>query len=145
MFADRLDKSIALTVTEVVDREPLLPGRIYVAPGDYHVEVRRSGESVVLRTHQSPREEDNRPSATVLFRSVAQVFGARALAVVLTGMGSDGLLGCQSVRDLGGRVLVQDQESSVVWGMPGSVVRAGLADEVLDPEALGLRLAKEAA
>jgi two-component system chemotaxis response regulator CheB len=95
-----------------------------------------------MSSHQAPREENARPSANVLLRSAAKVFGAGTLAVVLTGMGSDGLLGAQSVHDAGGEVVVQDEESSVVWGMPGGVVRAGLADGVLTPDAIGRHLAR---
>jgi len=85
----------------------------------------------MLQTHQGPRENFCRPSVDVLFRSVASVYGERALAVVLTGMGQDGLKGCEMLRAAGARIYVQDEASSVVWGMPGFVAKAGLADKVL--------------
>ena len=143
MFAARLDRAVAATVREGVDGELLQPGHVYVAPGDHHMEVVRSPRGVSLTIHQAPREDNARPSATLLLRSAARVFGLRTLAVVLTGMGSDGLLGAQAVHDAGGTVLAQDEKSSVVWGMPGAVVRAGLADQVLTPDALARRLARD--
>src|SRR5205807_7639079 len=94
-------------------------------------------DGVRLRLHQGPPENSCRPSADVLFRSAAEVYGAGVLAVVLTGMGRDGLHGCEAVREAGGQVLVQDEASSVVWGMPGTVARAGLADQVLPLPQLG--------
>ena len=81
--------------------------------------------------NQDPPENSCRPAADVLFRSVAQAFGPSALAVVLTGMGQDGLRGCEAIRAAGGQIVVQDEATSVVWGMPGAVARAGLADRVL--------------
>jgi two-component system, chemotaxis family, protein-glutamate methylesterase/glutaminase len=81
--------------------------------------------------HQDPPENSCRPAVDVLFRSVAQAFGPNALVVILTGMGQDGLRGCEAIREAGGQIVAQDEATSVVWGMPGSVVRAGLADRVL--------------
>ena len=88
-------------------------------------------DGVRLRTHEGPPENSCRPAVDVLFRSVAQVYGAGALAVVLTGMGQDGLRGCECIREAGGQVLAQDEATSVVWGMPGAVSQAGLAEKVL--------------
>ena len=93
--------------------------------------VAREGAQGRVRVHQGPPENSCRPAADVLFRSVAQAFGANSLAVVLTGMGQDGLRGCEAIRAAGGQVIVQDEATSVVWGMPGFVARAGLADRVL--------------
>ena len=96
------------------------------------MEVARDAQDAVrLRLHQGPPENSCRPSVDVLFRSVAETYGAATLAVVLTGMGQDGLRGCERIREIGGQVLTQDEASSVVWGMPGLVARAGLADQVL--------------
>jgi two-component system chemotaxis response regulator CheB len=113
------------------------PGRAWLAPGDFHLALARDAAAVRLRIHQGPPENSCRPSVDVLFRSVAEVYGPGVLAVVLTGMGQDGLRGCERIRAAGGQVLAQDAASSVVWGMPGAVARAGLADAVLPLEQLG--------
>jgi two-component system chemotaxis response regulator CheB len=93
--------------------------------------VHRLDGRVGLRTHQGPPENSCRPAVDVLFRSVAETFGPHAIGVILTGMGYDGRRGCESIRAAGGQVLAQDEASSVVWGMPGAVVAAGLADVVV--------------
>jgi two-component system chemotaxis response regulator CheB len=85
---------------------------------------------VVLKTHQGPQENFCRPSVDVLFHSISRVYGARALAVVLTGMGPDGLKGCETLRSLGAHIYLQDEASSVVWGMPGFVAKGGSADKI---------------
>ncbi len=101
------------------------------------MEVQRADGTVCLKTHQGPRENFCRPSVDVLFRSVASVYGARTLAVILTGMGQDGLKGCEMLRAQGARVYVQDEATSVVWGMPGFVAKAGLADKILPLDRIG--------
>ncbi len=131
MLASRLSAESAVPVRECTAGEPLKPGCVFLAPGDYHMTVNSDDGIVRLGTHQGPKENFCRPSVDVLFRSVARVFGARAMAVVLTGMGQDGLKGCELLRGAGARVVVQDEASSVVWGMPGFVARAGLADKIL--------------
>jgi two-component system chemotaxis response regulator CheB len=131
MLAARLSAKSQLPVRECVSGEPVSPGYAVIAPGDFHMVVHQENGSPVLTTHQGPRENFCRPSVDVLFRSVAGVYGDRALAVVLTGMGQDGLKGCETLRTAGARVYVQDEASSVVWGMPGFVARAGLADKIL--------------
>ena len=93
--------------------------------------VVRNGLQACVLLHQDPPENSCRPAVDVLFRSVARTYGANALAVVMTGMGQDGLRGCEAIHAAGGQVIVQDEPSSVVWGMPGFVTRAGLADKVL--------------
>jgi two-component system chemotaxis response regulator CheB len=112
------------------------PGRIWIAPGDLHMVVRRLGQRVEIHTHQAAREHSCRPSADLLFRSVAEVYGPRTLGVVMTGMGQDGLQGSRLIRKAGGHVIVQDKASSVVWGMPGYVARAGLAEQVVPLQGL---------
>ena len=97
---------------------------------------------VRIQTHQGPPVNSCRPSVDVLFRSVAATYGSRSLAVVLTGMGQDGLRGCEDIREAGGQVVVQDQASSVVWGMPGFVARAGLAEKVLPLDQVGAEVAR---
>ena len=137
LLAERLAARAAIGVVEGSGGTTLHPGSAWIAPGDCHMEVMRNAQQAVcLRLHQGPPENSCRPSVDVLFRSVAQMYGARTLAVVLTGMGQDGLRGCERIREAGGQVLVQDEGTSVVWGMPGLVARAGLADQVLPLEQL---------
>jgi two-component system chemotaxis response regulator CheB len=131
LLAERLDQYSPLTVREAEDGTELRPGLVIVAKGDHHLRIRRSGGVLVTAIDQAPQENSCRPSVDVLFRSVAEVYGAKALAVMLTGMGSDGLRGTRALKAEGGMTLVQDQASSVVWGMPGAVAEAGLADQVL--------------
>lgn len=136
LLAGRLAAKSAIPVTECVSGEELRPGCAVLAPGDFHMVV--SQEDVTrLRVHQAARENFCRPSVDVLFRSVAKVYGGRALAVILTGMGQDGLKGCEVLRAAGARIYVQDEASSVVWGMPGFVARGGLADKVLPLDQIG--------
>jgi two-component system chemotaxis response regulator CheB len=115
----------------------LQAGHAYLAPGDYHMVVVRVGLQVRTLVHQDPPEHSCRPAADVLFRSVAKAYGHNTLAVILTGMGQDGLRGCEAIREAGGQVLAQDEATSVVWGMPGYVARAGLADRVLPISLIG--------
>lgn len=130
-LAERLAAKAALQVREGTPNTVLQPGHAWVAPGDYHMMVARAEAGVRIHTHQAPPENSCRPAVDVLFRSVAATYGPGALAVVLTGMGRDGLRGCEAIHEAGGQVLVQDEASSVVWGMPGFVARADLADAVL--------------
>ena len=131
MLAQRLDTLGTLRFHEGADGQILEPGHVYLAPGGRHMEVRRFGARTALRLTDEPPENSCRPAVDVLFRSVVAVFGGRVLGVVLTGMGQDGLRGCELIREKGGQVVVQDESSSVVWGMPGYVAQAGLAERVL--------------
>jgi two-component system chemotaxis response regulator CheB len=130
LLAQRLDRAGRLKVREGVDGAPLRPGEVWIAPGGRHMEVRRRATGAVLALHDGPPEQSCRPAADVLLRSVAEVHGASTLAVILTGMGEDGLRGSGAVAAAGGTVVAQDQATSVVWGMPGAVVRAGVAHAV---------------
>ncbi len=130
-FAQRLDRLSALRVVEAVDGTPLLPGTVHLAPGDHHLTVRSGARGVTTMVSQGPPENFCRPAVDPLFRSVVAAYDGAVLSVVLTGMGADGRNGASVVRDAGGTVVVQDQATSVVWGMPGAVASAGLADEVL--------------
>ena len=136
LLAERLATLSTFQVLEGKPGEVLRPGEIWIAPGGFHMDVVKSPTGVHLRTHKGELENSCRPAVDVLFRSVAQAYGPRVLAVVLTGMGQDGLLGCESICAAGGRVVAQDEKSSVVWGMPGAVTRAGLADKVLPLEGI---------
>jgi two-component system, chemotaxis family, protein-glutamate methylesterase/glutaminase len=131
LLAERLDAHCALEVTEAVDGDEVRPGRVLIAPGDRHLVLRRRGPAVVAGLDSGPPENSCRPSADVLFRSATTVYGGHLLGLVLTGMGYDGRRGSEHLASLGARVLVQDEATSVVWGMPGAVVQSGLADEVL--------------
>ncbi|TMQ08462.1 MAG: chemotaxis response regulator protein-glutamate methylesterase [Deltaproteobacteria bacterium] len=130
-FAERLALQCQIKIVEATAGEPLMPGCAYVARGDHHLLVERRVGRPYLAMNQDELENFCRPAVDVLFRSVAQSYGPGALGVVLTGMGHDGLLGCGAIRDAGGDVIVQDEASSVVWGMPGYVARGGLASQVL--------------
>jgi two-component system chemotaxis response regulator CheB len=136
-LAERLTEKSRLRVREAVAGEPVSAAQAWVAPGDYHLVVRREGYAVRLALNQDPQVNACRPSVDVLFRSAADVYGPGVLAVVLTGMGQDGLRGCESIRAAGGQIIVQDEASSVVWSMPGAVAQAGLAEQVLPLEQLG--------
>jgi two-component system chemotaxis response regulator CheB len=130
LLAERLNKQSAITIQEGKSGTVLQPGMASIAPGDFHMTVVRDGLQVKLALNQEAPENSCRPAVDVLFRSVAKQFGANVLAVVLTGMGSDGVLGSQIVRERGGEVFVQDEASSVVWGMPGQTAGSGFADEI---------------
>ena len=130
-FAQRLDRLCALSVVEAVDGAPLAPGTVHIAPGDFHLTVGTSGAARRTALNQAPPENFCRPAVDVLFRSAVAAFDGAVLGVVLTGMGSDGRTGAGQIRDAGGTVVAQDQATSVVWGMPGAVVQAGFADEVV--------------
>jgi len=130
LLAERLNCQSRLSVQEAEAGRTLEPGQVWIARGDYHLTVARRGTAVILNLNQDPPENSCRPAVDVLFRSVAQVYGANALGVVMTGMGSDGARGATHIREAGGEILVQDKASSVVWGMPGAVVNAGAADKI---------------
>lgn len=131
LLAERLAATSKLPVIEATDREEVKPGHVYLAPGGLHMEVKRLLGRTLIQLHEGPLENSCRPAVDVLFRSVASVYGPAALAVMLTGMGQDGLIGCERIKASGGTILAQDRETSAVWGMPGAVVEAGLATSVL--------------
>jgi two-component system chemotaxis response regulator CheB len=136
-LAQRLSAKCQIPVMEAVSGTPLEAGKAYIAPGDYHMVAAIRNGSVYIDTNQDPPENFCRPSVDVLFRSVAGVYGPRVLAVVLTGMGNDGLRGCRRIRQAGGYVMTQDEATSVVWGMPGAVAKADLADMILPLDRIG--------
>jgi two-component system chemotaxis response regulator CheB len=135
-FTGRMAQALAresdIAVKEAADGDILQPGHAYLAPGGRHLILdQETRKRIVLHTIDDPPENGCKPSVDVLFRSAARVLRGRVLAVVLTGMGEDGLRGLQELKKHQARVLVQDEATSVVWGMPGSAVRAGCADEIL--------------
>lgn len=142
MLAERLQRESGRRCVEALDGSPLLQDHVYIAPGDYHLLVDTRDGAPCLRLSQAAPENHCRPSADPMFRAVSAHFGTRALAVVLTGMGDDGRRGCESIRRAGGRVMAQDEATSVVWGMPGAVARAGLADWVVPLHEIAPRLAQ---
>jgi two-component system chemotaxis response regulator CheB len=139
-LAERLAKVSGLPVREAVDGESVRPGEVLLAPGGRHVEVVGDPVQPRVRLTDDPPENSCRPSADVLFRSAVRLWGAGTLGVVLTGMGRDGLAGSRAIVAAGGGVIAQDEFSSVVWGMPGEVVRAGLADAVLPLSQVGVEI-----
>jgi two-component system chemotaxis response regulator CheB len=130
-FAQRLDRLAALRVVEAVDGTLLQPGTVHLAPGDHHLVIRGTGRGLATALNQAPPENFCRPAVDPLFRSAVTAYDGAVLGVVLTGMGSDGRAGAAEIRSAGGHVVVQDQATSVVWGMPGAIAQAGLADEIL--------------
>ncbi|WP_224368434.1 chemotaxis-specific protein-glutamate methyltransferase CheB [Hyalangium versicolor] len=142
LFAERLDSLSPLQVREALAGEQLKAGQVWVAPGDYHLAVTREGPVVKLVTHRGPMENSCRPAADVLFRSAAAAYGAGVLAVVMTGMGQDGLKGCQVVSQAGGRIMVQDPLTCVVGSMPQSVLQAGIAHQVVPLKSLGAEIVR---
>lgn len=131
LLAQRLDARSALQVTEAAGGERPGPGQVWIAPGGKHLTVQRLDGVVTLGTNEDPPVNSCRPAVDVLFASAARAFGAGTLAVVMTGMGQDGLAGAKTVRDAGGQVIAQDQETSVVWGMPRFVAEQGIAEAVV--------------
>jgi two-component system chemotaxis response regulator CheB len=130
-LAARLDRLGPTTVVEASDGEALRPGTVYIAAGDHHLELSRSAGTLRTVLTDGPPVNFCRPAVDVLFRSAVRELGGRLLAVVLTGLGADGRTGCEDVVAAGGTVVVQDEPTSVVWGMPGAVATAGLAHRVL--------------
>lgn len=140
ILAERLSLHCPLKVREAVEGNPVQPGTVYIARGNWHMEIRAAACASAMPTlhlTQAPAENHCRPAVDVLFRTAAGVYGGGVLAAVLTGMGSDGLAGCRLLRAGGSTVLAQDQATSTVWGMPGAVTMAGLANGVFPLDAIG--------
>src|SRR5262245_14320129 len=136
-FASGLAANCRMRVSVAEEGGSLEPGVLWLAPGGAHLTLASEGARVRFRLDHGPEQNGCRPAVDPLFRSAAAVFGPGVLAVVLTGMGHDGLAGARAVHAAGGRVLVQDEASSVVWGMPGAIARAGLAHDVLPLSQIG--------
>ena len=145
LLAERLDKNCRLRVEEAKDGTMLAVGHIYIARGDWHLEAYGTPLAPRMRLTQAPAENHCRPAADVMFRTLARVYSGAVLAVVLTGMGSDGLAGCRILRSAGATVLVQDAATSTVWGMPGAIATAGLAHKVLPLRELAPEIVRIAA
>ena len=130
-LAERIASRSALRCAEGVDGALVEPGTVWIAPGNWHMTLERDGGDTRLRLLADPPENSCRPSVDPLFRSVAELYSGAALGVILTGMGQDGLLGARALHERHGRIVVQDEATSVVWGMPGAVARAGLAHRIV--------------
>lgn len=139
-FARRMNTCCQMTVYEAEDGQQVLPGHVYIAPGDRHLMLVRDGARYVCRLDGGALVNRHKPSVDVLFRSVAQQAGRNAIGVILTGMGRDGALGLKEMREAGSPTIAQDEASSVVWGMPGAAVEIGGACEVLTLSAIAGRV-----
>ncbi|MDH5821423.1 chemotaxis response regulator protein-glutamate methylesterase [Luteimonas sp. RD2P54] len=139
-FCERLDRLSAMSVRQAIEGEAVLPGHVYLPPGDRHLAVVRDGARWRCRVEDGPPVNRHRPAVDVLFRSVARSAGANAVGVILTGMGDDGARGLLEMREAGAATLVQDEASSVVWGMPGSAVKLGAAQQVLPLDRIAARV-----
>ncbi|HEY9547794.1 MAG TPA: chemotaxis response regulator protein-glutamate methylesterase [Solimonas sp.] len=139
-FAARLDRSSAMSVCEASDGQQILPGHAYVAPGDRHLLVERSGARYVCRLSDGPPQNRHRPSVEAMFDSLATHAGRNVVATILTGMGEDGARGLLSLREAGARTFAQDEASSVVWGMPGAAFKLGACERVLPLDAMAQAL-----
>jgi two-component system chemotaxis response regulator CheB len=130
-FAERLDKLCDIDVYEAKDSDSIVSGRALIAPGNFHMVVRRSGARYYVEIKDGPQVFHQRPSVEVMFNSVAKYVGANAVGIILTGMGADGAAGLLTMRQAGAPTIAQDEQSSVVWGMPGEAVKLGAAEKIL--------------
>ncbi len=144
LLAERLSAQCPLQFCEAVDGQLLEPGKVLFAPGDFHMQVVLTENQYRVAVNKAPPENSCRPAVDPMFRSVAKLFGGSALAVVLTGMGKDGLLGSRELSEQGAPIFVQDEESSVVWGMPGYIAAEGLADLVLPLKDIAFHIKRQA-
>jgi two-component system chemotaxis response regulator CheB len=139
-FADRLDSCCEVAVKEAENGDPILPGRVLLAPGNFHMTVSRFGSEPRVLLNQEENVNGHRPSVDVLMHSVAVEYGHRAIGVIMTGMGKDGAAGMHELRKRGGHVIAQDKESSVIYGMNREVVQNGDAHEVIPVEGIAARI-----
>jgi len=139
-FAQRMDNASAMTVYEAEDGQQILPGHVYIAPGDRHLIVERSGARFICRLNDGPPVNRHKPSVDVMFRSVAQNIGNNAIGALLTGMGDDGAQGLLEMKELGAPTIIQDEKTSIVWGMPGAAAKIGAQDEELPLDKMTARL-----
>ena len=139
-FAQRVNSITALTVLEASNGQQVLPGHVYIAPGNRHLIIQRDGARYTCKLNDGPPVNRHKPSVDVMFRSLSQNAGANAIAVMLTGMGDDGAAGMGEMRQTGSPTIAQDERTSVVWGMPGEAVKRGFVEEVLSLNKIGKRL-----
>lgn len=137
ILAEHITRQCGLNAQEAKDGEPIVPGRCYIAPGDFHMLVhQRAGTNVIALT-KDPPENFCRPAVDPMMRTIVRAYGRKVLACILTGMGQDGLKGCTELVNAGGTLIAQDEASSVVWGMPGAVAQAGICSAVLPLKEIG--------
>lgn len=141
-FAERMNGLSAMTVCEAQDGQQILPGNAYIAPGNRHLLIERSGARFLCRLNDGPPVNRHKPSVDVMFRSVAQNIGANAISIMLTGMGNDGAQGMREMKQAGAPTIVQDEKTSVVWGMPGEAVKLGCVDQVLPLQKIAAEVLK---
>lgn len=139
-FAKRMNTVSEMTVCQAENGQAILPGHVYIAPGDKHLLVERDGARYVCRLHDGPPVNRHKPSVDVMFRSVTQNVGPNAIGVILTGMGADGALGMKELQEAGAPTIAQDEKTSVVWGMPGEAVKLGAADHILSLEVIAQKI-----
>jgi two-component system chemotaxis response regulator CheB len=140
MLAQHIEQNCGLAAHEGAEGMVIRPGAVYIAPGGYHMVFRQRGDEVVVHLDEGPLESFCRPSVNPMMRSLIAIYGSRILTVILTGMGADGLEGCRQLVEQGGQVIAQDEETSVVWGMPGAVANAGLCSSVLPVQQIAARV-----
>jgi two-component system chemotaxis response regulator CheB len=136
ILAKRLGDLCQKPSDEAVDGELIKPGRVYMAPGDFHLLLARSSEGIVIKLDRGPQRNSVRPAADYLFESAASLFGVACFGVVLTGMGQDGLHGARAIKAAGGKVMIQDEPSCVVFGMPGAIYKANCFDRIGDLDSI---------
>lgn len=142
ILAEHISQQTGIPAVEGADGMPLLPGRIHVAPGGHHMLFKKNGPSTVIQLDDGPMENFCRPAVDPMFRSALSIYKDKTMAVILTGMGQDGMLGAREVVKAGGRVIAQDEETSIVWGMPGAVAIDGTCSAVLPLKEIGPWLRK---
>lgn len=143
-FAERLDRYSAMEVFEAQDGMIVRPGCVYLAPGDFHLTVRKSGTKVVCQVIQTEKVNRHRPAVDVMFNSVLDLYGANVVAIMLTGMGSDGAQGMLNLKQAGATTYAQDEATSVVWGMPQAAFNLGAVDEVLPLQQIAAKMLRAA-
>lgn len=143
-LAERLNNLSRLDIKEARENDCLEAGGVWIAPGDFHMTLHRAGTDMVVGLDKSIPQNSCRPSVDVLFRSVASTYGKHTYSIILTGMGKDGAEGCAQIREVGGCVHVQDEESSVVWGMPGAVASRNLANKILPLDKIASEMTNQA-
>lgn len=139
-FAKRMNTLSAMTVVEAEDGQQIQQGHVYIAPGDKHLEIVRSGTGYICRLNDGEPVNRHKPAVDVMFRSVIKTVGRNAMGVLLTGMGADGAAGLKEMQEMGSPTVAQDEKTSVVWGMPGEAVKLGAADHVLGLEQIPAKI-----